>query len=337
MNLIVAYLGVLLVLAVALNARTIGEFLGIMDHPDAEAHKTHALPTPLVGTVMLALLAVFIILNNTVFGGSLRFVGISVGTILMAMIGFFDDRLRLSWSLRLLLITVVVAGVVAIVPQLQFANFIWSFGSTTPFSPTVGFIVSVACLTTIVVAFNMMDGFNGGVIGVSLVLFIVMALVASSPHRQAICLFIASALGVMFLYNMKGEFFLGDGGAYALGFLVGSTATLTYTMGATFEIYADTIFVWLALPALDCLRVIVARARVGGSKPFESSRDHLHHVLMRRWGPKRTLLFFICYVGAFSLASLYSGKYTALLIPLQIVTLIIFAAPPKSESHKIIQ
>jgi UDP-GlcNAc:undecaprenyl-phosphate/decaprenyl-phosphate GlcNAc-1-phosphate transferase len=320
MSLIIAYLGIMTVLIIALNASYFGELLGIMDDPNNEGHKSHKIPTPLVGALMIAALSVFILLNHYLFDASSRMVGISVCTIMAAGLGLLDDKLQLNWQVRLVAIAAISTLLVFWVPELRLDGLLWSLGYTTELGPVMGTAFAVLCLMTIVIAFNMMDGFNGGVIGMSLILFVVMALVATNPHRQAICLFLASALGIMFVYNMKGQFFLGDGGAYALGLLVGSVAILTYNANTGITIYADTIFVWFALPTLDCLRVVISR-KMSKASPFFAGRDHLHHMIMAVSGPKRTLVLFSLIIGGFSGLSLLSGQYTYIVFLAEVVVL----------------
>lgn len=320
MSLIVAYLGILSVLIIALNARYFGELLGIMDDPSREAHKKHNIPTPLVGALMVGALAIFMLLNQFVFDTSTRMVGVSVCTIAVGVLGVLDDKLNLSWQSRLFAIGAIATLLVWWVPELRLDNLMWSFGYSTELGPVFGGMFTILCLMTLVISFNMMDGFNGGVIAMSLILFVIMAIVATNPHRQAICLFLASALGIMFVFNMKGEFFLGDGGAYALGLLVGSTALLTYNVGANITVYADTIFLWLAFPTLDCLRVVISR-KLSKANPFYAGRDHLHHMLMNISGPKRTLLFIVVNITLFGGLSMFAGRWTYLLFFSQVITI----------------
>jgi len=320
MSLIIAYLGIMSVLVIALNARYLGEAFGVMDDPKNESHKSHTIPTPLLGAIMIGALAVFILLNQYFFDASSRMVGISVCTILAGALGLVDDKLQLSWQVRLLAIAAISTLLVLWVPELRLDDLMWSFGYTTELGPVFGGIFTIICLMTLIVSFNMMDGFNGGVIGMSLILLVVMAVVATNPHRQAICLFLASALGIMFVYNMKGDFFLGDGGAYALGLLVGSVAILTYNVGAVIPVYADTIFVWLALPTLDCLRVIIFR-KLTKASPFYAGHDHLHHMVMAMSGPKRTLLLFCVIVSGSAALTLISGQYTYVIFLAEIAML----------------
>jgi UDP-GlcNAc:undecaprenyl-phosphate GlcNAc-1-phosphate transferase len=321
MSLVVAYLGILTVLIVALNARFFGELLGVMDDPAKESHKSHQIPTPLVGAVMIAVLAAFIIVNQYVFDVSTKMTGISVCTILLGILGFYDDKFRLSWQLRLGAITAIISALVWWVPELRLDTLVWSFGHELELGRYLGAIFSIACLVTLVIAFNMMDGFNGGVIGFSIIVLLAMAVVAGNPHRQALCLFLVSALGIMFVYNLKGEFFLGDGGAYSLGLLVGSVTLLTYNSGGKIPIYADTIFTWLALPTLDCLRVIVTRKFVSKSSPFYASRDHLHHILIMAIGSKMTLLAYVVTVSLYVTLTMFSDHLTYIVLLAEVVTL----------------
>ncbi len=207
------------------------------------------------------------------------------------------------------------------VPELRPDKLEWSFGIVTNLGPIWGSAFTILCLMTLVISFNMMDGFNGGVITISLVLFILMALVATNPHRQAICLFLASALGIMLIYNLKGEFFLGDGGAYALGLLVGSVALLTYNIDANVKIYADTIFLWLTIPTVDCLRVVLKRMYKGES-PFQSNRDHLHHILMQHIPKQYLFLFYGLNIALLGWVSIHIGSKVYLLASAQLIILI---------------
>lgn len=333
LSLIFAYIGIVSILIMSLNARWIGERLGVMDHPNSEGHKSHSVPTPLVGAIMVGGLALLVIANHYVFNASGRMVGVSVCTIMVGILGLFDDRLRLSWKIRLFLIAAICSLLVFWIPEMRVDSLVWSFGQTSFLGPIAGAIFSVLCLMTLVISVNMMDGFNGNVIGFTIIILVCMAFVATNPHRQAICLFLASALGLMFVYNLKGEFFLGDGGAYSLGLLLGALALLTYNADANVTIYADTIFTWLALPTLDCLRVVIFRALKKNS-PFFASKDHLHHVLIAAVGPTVTLCILAGTVAFYSTMAIFAGDKTYLVFLLQFLTFALFFYLIPSKRHQ---
>ena len=335
MKLVIAYVGILLVLIIALKARKIGIALGVMDDPGAESHKKHTIATPLVGVFMVGTLALTIIVNQYFLDLGARMVGVSTCTLLVGALGFFDDKHNLSWPIRLGVIALISCLLVWWVPELQLTELRWSFGTNTSLGGLLGFGFAVACVMTLIIAMNMMDGYNGAVIGLCLILFVIMAAVATSPHRQAICLFLASALGIMFIFNMKGEFFLGDGGAYALAILVGSLALTTYTLGQTHvPIYADTIAMWLCYPALDCLRVIILR-KYRKKNPFVANRDHLHHLMGDKFGPKKTLIIVLTTTSVPSVLCILWPEATVPLL-LGLVSLVFLApfalVPPRKTN-----
>ncbi|MFC3052317.1 MraY family glycosyltransferase [Kordiimonas pumila] len=123
------------VLAIALNARYFGELLGVMDDPDKEGHKIHKLPAPLVGALMLGVLSVFMLLNHYLFDASSRMVGVSVCTIMAAMLGLVDDKLQLSWQVCLVAIAACCAvGARLRLDGLVIPPFIEGFKSSAVYS-----------------------------------------------------------------------------------------------------------------------------------------------------------------------------------------------------------
>jgi UDP-GlcNAc:undecaprenyl-phosphate GlcNAc-1-phosphate transferase len=120
-------------------------------------------------------------------------------------------------------------------------------------------------------------------------------------------------------FNLRGKLFLGDGGAYALGILMGCGAILTYSANPG-TVFADTIVVWLALPVFDCLRVIFRR-KLAGESPFLPQRDHLHHHFINAQGPGLALAFTASFSVVFGLLSLRVPEYSYLIVAAQLATI----------------
>jgi UDP-GlcNAc:undecaprenyl-phosphate GlcNAc-1-phosphate transferase len=70
---------------------------------------------------------------------------------------------------------------------------------------------------------------------------------------------------------------LGDNGSTFLGFLVAWTC-INYSQSENDLIKPVTCLWIVAIPLLDCLRVI-ARRLLKGMLPFSPGRDHIHHQL----------------------------------------------------------
>lgn len=318
----IALTGILSVFLIGLAARPIGEFLGIMDNPKSEQHKLHSQPTPLVGAILVSTALAFLVLDRLLSNGGDAYFGsiawISVAAFVIGVLGVVDDRVKLSWHIRFIALWLIVGGLLVAVPDLILSELRWSWGQTTELGTIGGAAFTALCLVGLVIALNMMDGFNGGVLSQCLIWSLIFALLAGVTG-QAAYLYIAATIAVILGFNLRGKLFLGDGGAYALGILMGASAIITYTQDGS-PAYADTIVVWLALPVFDCLRVIFRR-KLSGESPFLPQRDHLHHLMMGIKGPKLALLFTAGFGAVFGTLSVLAPEKSYLLVLIQLSTI----------------
>ena len=144
-------------------------------------------------------------------------------------------------------------------------------------------------------AINIIDGFNGLAGGT--VLIILMALGAISlefgDHDLArVCLILGCAvLGFLFVNWPQGKIFLGDGGAYFVGFALAWVAVLILKRHAEISAWAPMLV--CGYPILEVLFSIVRRRRRQLS-PGDPDRLHLHSIVKRRlvrsWLPRSSRL-----------------------------------------------
>jgi UDP-GlcNAc:undecaprenyl-phosphate GlcNAc-1-phosphate transferase len=106
---------------------------------------------------------------------------------------------------------------------------------------------------------------------------------------------------VFLVFNLKpkGKVFLGDCGSYGITFVIGMLVILAQARG---EVPIETVIVWFFIPVVDCLRLLIERARRGQS-PFRADRDHFHHRLEDRLGKYRGLASYLAAVGTTSIMS----------------------------------
>jgi len=142
-------------------------------------------------------------------------------------------------------------------------------------SPHIAVLLTALCLAFLPNAFNAADGANGLLAGLVMVSALLLAGAADPVHARFLQS-LAVGCGLFLVYNLAtGRFFLGDGGAYFLGALVGlSLIKLTKT---------PNISVWylvsfILYPVVDLLFSVVRRLFVGRS-PFSADNQHFHNVL----------------------------------------------------------
>lgn len=318
MTFVFACIGVVSVFVLALKASQIGSTLGLMDDPKSEQHKLHRTATPLVGAILISAALLVMAVNLLVTGAGFEMLIVGGCAIGIGVLGMVDDKLKLSWHSRFIALWLIMATLLVCVPELRLAELRWSWGMTTELGTIGGSLFTALCLVGLVIALNMMDGFNGSVLSQCLVWSLIFGAFAATGDASIYHYFAAVVL-VILGFNLKGKLFLGDGGAYALGILMGCGAILTYSANPG-TVYADTIVVWLALPVFDCLRVIFRR-KLSGESPFLPQRDHLHHHFMSVQGPGLALAFTAGFSILFGFLSLWIPQYSYLLVALQLTAI----------------
>jgi len=295
--LLCATFGAVFAAAVGHAAVPLGRFLGLLDFPDDPGgRKLHARVTPLVGGLALTLATLGGIAATAVAGpdGSaavdrdLARLGMAVGA--MFLIGVADDRFDLSVRIRLVLAAAALWAVVEGVPD--FAITFIRFGRTPSLTLLAAWSAAftLLCLVGLLNAVNMADGKNGIVIGLSLI-WSAFLLATLPPTLLPVMAAVAGSLAVLFVYNLRGRLFLGDGGSYAVSAVFGLLAIAAYNH-AFARIGADDIALLFAIPVFDTLRLVVSRIAQRKS-PFTGGRDHLHHYLHAKVGWPRGLYIYL--------------------------------------------
>ena len=208
---------------------------------------------------------------------------LGAGTALM-LLGLADDRGGLSWQFRLLVEFAVAAACVWLVPNLRLTAFL-------PY-PLVTGALSVLWIVGLINAFNMldnMDGLSAGVAAIAASMLAAVMLLAPNPKSGDPQLFVAGLLLVLvgsllgFLWHNRppAKIFMGDCGAYFIGFMIAAATLLaSYTsyQSATRHAILAPLCV-MAVPLYDMATVILIRLRNGRS-PFEADKNHFSHRLV---------------------------------------------------------
>jgi UDP-GlcNAc:undecaprenyl-phosphate/decaprenyl-phosphate GlcNAc-1-phosphate transferase len=270
-------------------APTLCKKMGLMDIPDAR--KTHQRPTPLLGGLALALVALPISLVFGIFlsppelrSSILIFISAAIAMVLM---GMEDDRRTLTARNRLILSLIIFASVATFDPLfnirvLRFGNSGFEVGMGIT---VIGILFTTICCVGLVNATNMADGKNGLVIGLCLGWLTMLAVRAPNGLLPFILILIACLL-VLLIFNLRSAIFLGDGGVYGLGCTIGLLAIAIYNSPGSIgghAMAAEELMLLFGIPVLDSFRLTYVRLRRGQS-PMAPDRDHLHHHLNNKFG-----------------------------------------------------
>lgn len=193
-------------------------------------------------------------------------------------VGLLDDVRPIPAWLKLIVLAICSAG--CIVYGLRPTT--WPLaGGDMPVAASwilaLGWLIAVPC------AINFVDGLDGlaaGVTGVAACALAITAAAVGSPVGVALSGVTAAAAAGFWLHNRyPARIFMGDGGAFLLGFMLGcaSLVVIVDAPGATLSVAAA-----LVLPFADLACAVVRR--IQRRDPFGADADHLHHRLQRRMG-----------------------------------------------------
>lgn len=150
--------------------------------------------------------------------------------------------------------------------------------------PGVAILFTIFAITGLANAYNIIDGFNGlsSMVGIIALLGLAyISYVVADPLLMQISLIMAAAILGFFLWNYpRGLIFLGDGGAYLIGFWIGLLSVLLVARH-------ENISPWFALvinayPILETLFTIYRRKIHQGISPGQPDGIHFHTLIYRR-------------------------------------------------------
>jgi UDP-N-acetylmuramyl pentapeptide phosphotransferase/UDP-N-acetylglucosamine-1-phosphate transferase len=148
----------------------------------------------------------------------------------------------------------------------------------------ISMIFTIISITGLVNAYNIIDGFNGlaSMVGmISLLAIGYVAFKANDPVLASTCLIVLGAISGFFIWNYpRGLIFLGDGGAYLIGFLIACLSIMLVQRNSN-------VSPWFALlvnayPIFETLFTIWRRKVHQGKNPGLPDGAHFHSLIYRR-------------------------------------------------------
>lgn len=295
MNIESQYIFIILILCnffIYLNLDKLSKILNIYDYPD-NLRKIHKKPVPLIGGSIFLLNIIFFIIfdfffNEKVYLSFLQFNSLRetlvffLTTNCIFIIGIYDDKFNINALLRLALMLFfsyfyLLFSNQVILHRIDFIDLDFSFS----FGPEKLFI-TLMCIITLINILNFYDGINLELVIYCLLVFIFLLF---KTQNELFLFFIIPLIFVGYL-NYKNKLFLGDNGAYLLGFII--SVLLLKSYNNSYIPNALEIFAIVSLPFFDSLRVILKRIALK-KKIYEADKTHIHHILYEKFGQKKSI------------------------------------------------
>ncbi|MGD0745004.1 MAG: MraY family glycosyltransferase [Verrucomicrobiota bacterium] len=179
--------------------------------------------------------------------------------------------------------------------------------------------VTVFWLVAMTNLINLIDGVDGLAGGISLMLMLLMSVMGGTTGCVSfVAAGMTGALAAFLRFNFPpAKIYMGDGGAYFLGCLIGLLTITSSHKGTVVAALIAPLFV-LALPILDTSLAIVRRG-LRGLPLFRADRRHIHHRLMESGLSQRNVVlglyaFTAFFLGLGFIAFWWRGQYLPLVL-----------------------
>jgi UDP-GlcNAc:undecaprenyl-phosphate GlcNAc-1-phosphate transferase len=280
--------------------------LGQGKNHQPQYHHTHTGVVPRIGGLgivfgfSLTYLLCFLLLDHR-DNQSLMHYGIFVGAAGTFLLGVVDDFHPLGAKVKLLAQIIIAmgtyhAGISIDIFQIPFTEITIRLGFFS-LAITVFWIVAIMNLI------NLIDGLDGLAGGIGLML---MGLLAFLSYQSGIVISLILSLGMMgailgFLFHNfpPAKVYLGDSGAYLIGYVIAALSLINSEKGTVIAALIAPVLA-LAFPIADVAFAMLRRS-LKGLPIFRPDQGHIHHRLMRSGLSRQKTVFFLYGVSLFAL------------------------------------
>jgi len=286
---------IILNLFLILKLKSFAKIINIYDFPDKNL-KIHKKPIPLIGGIFIILNLILTylflsFLDDDFIPSKLNFYdqfSIYISVILLFLVGIYDDKKNLNPIMKLIISSIIISISIFISNYLIIDSISISFLEKRIFFGKFGFLFSILCILLFIHATNLFDGINLQSILYFIIIFIYLLIYS---NFKIICLSLIISLIFLLFMNFKNYLFLGDSGIYLLSSIAAFIFIYEHNFFRTI-IYGDEIFILMMMPGIDMIRLVILRI-IKGQNAFKGDRDHIHHLLIKRFSLINTNLVVI--------------------------------------------
>lgn len=239
--------------------------------------KFHKHPVPHVGglAVFLSFFIGSLLLSSDIQNILMPILIIS---LLIFVVGLIEDITdKISPFLRLLFIFLAISlSFFYLDIGVSSLAFIWTDALLS--YPLIGLVFTLLVVGGAVNSLNMIDGCNGLMTGYAMLVSMAMSIVAYQLGDMLIVqlnvLLVASLLGFFLLNFLKGKLFMGDGGAYFVGFMLSMIGLMFVDRHAVLSNWF--VLALLMYPLYELLFSIYRRKVIHNTPVTHPDTNHLH-------------------------------------------------------------
>lgn len=249
-------------------------------------HHTHVGVVPRIGGVGLIfgfsivyLLSFFLMDRGD--NQSLMHYGVFIGAVLAFLLGFIDDMRPLGAKLKMLV--QVCLGALAYGCGLGIERFGIPFTDVVINLNWLGLFVTIFWFVSVMNLINLIDGLDGLAGGVGLMLMVLLTYLSFENGRTISLILslgmVGAIVGFLFHNFPPAKVYMGDSGAYMIGYVIAAVSLLNAEKGAVAAALIAPVLA-LSLPIVDVAYAMIRRG-LKGLPLFRPDKNHIHHKLIR--------------------------------------------------------
>jgi UDP-GlcNAc:undecaprenyl-phosphate GlcNAc-1-phosphate transferase len=308
----------------------------IVDKPNGEERRIHTLPIPSMGGIII--FTVIIVITFAFYQEIYSKKFFIAGAFIVFALGLVDDLKPVQWYIKFLVQS--IAAILLIISLVDHNFTIINFLEFTLY-PGFNYLILFILIVGLLNSFNLLDGLDGLVTGISLV-FASMCFLLSLGEPFVFLPVLAAAtigttLGFLKFNANPARIFLGDSGSLILGYFVtglvitisgqNSIELINGSKILTNKIDLAFVIIVFAVPIGDTLRVMYVRFR-NKKNIFLADSSHIHHILYSQNIRHKTVVLLIQgFSVLFVLLAIYYAKvskFNAILIFVFMITAFFF-------------
>mgnify|MGYP001051147668 CR=1 FL=1 len=248
--------------------------------------KFHTRPTPRISGVaivagMLASAGIFMWQERPFVTETLLLLGCSLPAFLS---GLAEDITKKVGALWRLFFTIVAACLAFFLLDAKLTRVSLPFVDNWLLFMPFSLLLTIVAVAGVSNAVNIIDGFNGLATGVSLLIFGSLSYVSFKVNDfflLFLCLSMIGAIIGFFIWNYpNGMIFLGDGGAYFIGFVIAVVSVLLVNRHPEVSPWFPMLLV--AYPVWETMFSIYRKKFIRGQSPGMPDGLHFHMIVYKR-------------------------------------------------------
>lgn len=258
------------------------------DHDLKSAQKFHKIPTPRIGGLAIFISAWIVagygLIQHAIWAKF--FIKILVPSSLVFLAGFLEDLIKKITPWQRILITLLAAllGIYAVHvinrithTDITLLDYMLRF-------ELISLIITLIILIGVTNAFNIIDGYNGLCLTTFISIMLCCLVIAQRINfhylDNSMWVLSGAVVGLMLWNYPHGKIFLGDGGAYFLGFI--ATLVLLEISQRIPGYSPFTSFLIMIYPISETALSIYRKKFIRNRSPFQPDRLHMHMVIYYR-------------------------------------------------------